>query len=430
MQAARPTRRTALKTSVAFGGYLIAPEVSAAESTSANEQLNIACIGIGGRGAANVNGVKSQNLVALCDVDQQRAGKVFEQHNQAEKFADYRKMFDKLEKQIDAVVVSTPDHTHFHPSMAAMERGKHLYCEKPMAHSVGEVRQMTKMAVKQGVATQLGCQRHALANMHRSVELIQAGAIGDVSEVYSWVGGSRGMPSIPKTFPKVPETVDWDLWLGPAMPRPYDSTYCPYGWRFWWDFGTGETGNWGCHILDIPFWALGLKYPSRVEGSGPEVDDQRTPKQMATKMHFAEQGVDLHWDHASAGPAKLKELGIDGKGMNTLFIGTKGMLLTGFNKLRLLPEEKFADFKAPEPTIPKSPGFYKEWISACKGGEPATCDFRYSGPLAETVLLGNAAYRASGSFDWDGPSLTASGNDAVQPFLKSEYRKGWEVAEV
>lgn len=429
MQTIRPTRRAALQSTLAIGGYWIAPEIEAAESTSANEQLNIACIGIGGRGAANVGGVKSQNLVALCDVDQQRAGKQFEQYGKAEPFADYRKMFDKLEKQIDAVVVSTPDHTHFHPSMAAMQRGKHLYCEKPMAHSVWEVRQMTKLAAKQGVATQLGCQRHAMHNMHRSVELIQAGAIGDVSEVYCWVGGSRGMPSIPNQFPKVPESVDWDLWLGPAMPRPYHSTYCPYGWRFWWDFGTGETGNWGCHILDIPFWALGLTYPSRVDASGPAVDDQRTPKQMATKMRFEEQGIDLHWLHAKSGPPILKTLGIDGKGMNTLFVGSKGMLLTGFDKLKLLPEDQFVDFKSPESTIPKSPGFHKEWINACKGGAAATCDFRYSGPLAETVLLGNAAYRAGG-FDWDAKTLSASGNDKIQPFLQSEFRKGWEVAEV
>ncbi|MEZ6091471.1 MAG: Gfo/Idh/MocA family oxidoreductase [Pirellulaceae bacterium] len=424
----KPTRRTVLQGSLLASGYWIAPEVRAAESKSANELLNIACIGIGGRGSANVGGVSSQNLVALCDVDQQRAGKVFEKYGKAEAFTDYRKMFDKLEKQIDAVVVSTPDHTHFHPSIAAMQRGKHLYCEKPMAHNVWEVRQMAKLAAKQKVATQLGCQRHTLSNMHRSVELIQAGAIGNVSEVHCWVGGDRGMPSVPNEFPKVPEGIQWDVWLGPATPRPYHSTYCPYGWRFWWDFGTGETGNWGCHILDIPFWALKLKYPTRVQASGPPVHAQTTPKQMATMLRFADPQVDLHWYHAKNGPPILKERGLDGKGMNTLFIGSEGMLLTGFNKLKLLPESKFADFKHPEPTIPDSPGFYKEWIAACKGGDPATCDFEYSGPLAEAVLLGNVAYRSEGGFDWDGPTLTASNNERVAPLLKENYRKGWEVS--
>ncbi|MCA9068489.1 MAG: Gfo/Idh/MocA family oxidoreductase [Planctomycetaceae bacterium] len=427
----KPTRRTVLQGSLLASGYWIAPEVRAAESKSANELLNIACIGIGGRGSANVGGVSSQNLVALCDVDQQRAGKVFEKYGKAEAFADYRKMFDKLEKQIDAVVVSTPDHTHFHPSIAAMQRGKHLYCEKPMAHNVWEVRQMTKLAAKQKVATQLGCQRHTLSNMHRSVELIQAGAIGNVSEVHCWVGGDRGMPSVPNEFPEVPEAVQWDLWLGPATPRPYHSTYCPYGWRFWWDFGTGEMGNWGCHILDIPYWALDLKYPTHVEGSGPEVDPRRTPKQMTTKFQFPAEGkrppLTLNWYHASNGPDVLRELGLSGKNANNLFIGTEGMLLCGFGMRKLLPEDKFADYKTPDQTIPDSPGFHKEWITACKGGEPATCHFGYSGPMSETVLLGNAAYRAGGGFDWKADELQATGNPKAEQFLHSYIRKGWEI---
>lgn len=429
MKSVSIDRRSSLKvTSAAVAtGYWIAPEVAAAKSRSANDQLNIACIGIGGRGAQNVGGLKQENLVAFCDVDEQRAGKTYEKYPQVQRFTDFRKMFDALENQIDAVVVSTPDHTHFHPSMWALQRGKHLYCEKPMAHNVSQVRQMTELARKQSVATQLGCQRHTLKVMHRSVELIQSGAIGKVSQVHCWIGGDRGMPAIPTQFPKVRKGVDWDLWLGPAMPRPYHDTYCPYGWRFWWDFGTGETGNWGCHILDIPFWALGLKYPVAVEASGPPVHEQTTPKQMTTRLTFEKPDVDLHWYHAKEGPPILKELGISGRGANTLFIGSEGMLLTGFGDLKLLPEEKFADFKAPPQTIPSSPGFYKEWTAACKGQSPATCHFDYSGPLAEAVLLANNAYRAGGRFDWDASSMTATGNDHVQPLIAPAPRKGWQL---
>ncbi|MEX0819222.1 MAG: Gfo/Idh/MocA family oxidoreductase, partial [Pirellulaceae bacterium] len=391
----RISRRRMLQTSTLTGaGVWLGSAARAADSP--NERLNIACIGVGGRGAANLSGVASQNIVALCDVDDRRAGKAYEQHSKAKKYVDFRKMLDEMDSQIDAVVVSTPDHTHFHPSMMAMQMGKHLYCEKPMAHSVWESREMTKMATKMKVATQLGVQRHTLDNMHRSVELIKAGAIGSVSEVHCWIGGDRGMPTIPTDKPAIPAGLDWDLWLGPAKERPYHPTYCPYGWRFWWDFGTGETGNWGCHILDIPYWALDLKYPTKVAGTGPPVHPQTTPRAMTTSFDFADQGVKLHWYHAKNGPPILQEKGLPERGMNTLFIGSEGMLLTGFSNYKLYPEEKFADFKPPARTIERSPGFYKEWLTACKGGEPATCNFDYSGPLSETVLLGNVAYRVGG----------------------------------
>ena len=420
------TRRQMMKSSALVGaGVWLGSSAVAADSP--NEKLNIACIGIGGRGQANLGGVSSQNIVALCDVDDSRAGKAYDKFPKAKKYYDFRKMLDEMDKQIDAVVISTPDHTHFHPSMKALEQGKHLYCEKPMAHSVWEVREMTKMAAKMKVATQLGVQRHTLTNMHRSVELIKAGAIGKVTEVHSWIGGDRGMTGMPKDKPAVPSHLKWDLWLGPVAARDYHPTYCPYGWRFWWDFGTGETGNWGCHILDIPFWALDLKYPSRVTGSGPEVHPQMASKAMTTSFKFAEQGVTLHWYHAKDGPEILREKKLSAKGMNTLFIGSEGMLLTGFGSHKLLPEDKFADYKRPERSIQKSAGFYNEWFASCKGGPPATCDFAYSGPLTETVLLGNVAYRAQGSFDWDAASLQVSGSDVASDLIRTQFRKGWEV---
>jgi predicted dehydrogenase len=313
----------------------------------------------------------------------------------------------------------------------ALERGKHVYLEKPLAHSVMETRQLVDLAAEKKVATQLGCQRHAIPNMHRVVELIKAKAIGDVTEVYSWMTGNRGMPPSPAMTAPAPDHLKWDLWLGPAKPRPFSTAYAPYEWRFWWDFGTGETGNWGCHILDIPFWALDLKYPTRVDASGPEVHPQTTPKQMASTFAFPADGdrpaLTLHWDHAANGPDVLRELGLRGNGMNNLFIGTEGVLLCGFDRHTLLPEEKFADYERPEQSIPDSPGFHREWVNACKGGPPATCDFSYSGPLAETVLLANAAYRAGGGFDWDGAAAKASGNPRADEFLMSHFEPDWKV---
>ncbi|MEM9586356.1 MAG: Gfo/Idh/MocA family oxidoreductase [Planctomycetota bacterium] len=422
----KTSRRQALQTAVAVGSTCLLSSRARAEGP--NEKLNVACIGVGGRGSANVKGVKSQNIIAMVDVDEQRAGKSFEAYPKAKRYVDYRKMLDELSGELDAVVISTPDHTHFHPAYAAMQLGLHVYLEKPLAHNVWETRTLTDYAKQNGIATQLGSQRHAIPNMHRVVELIQSGAIGTVRQAFSWVGGSRGMPSIPTDTPKPPATLDYDLWLGPAKPRPYHPSFCPYGWRFWWDFGTGETGNWGCHILDIPFWALGLRYPTRVDASGPEPDPQRTPKAMHCTYQFPTSNqnvpIELHWSHGI--PEVVTKRRLPTKGNNTLFIGDQGMLLCGFGQHQLLPAKTFEGFQRPKPSIPDSPGFHNEWIQACKGGTAATCDFDYTGPLAEAVLLGNLAYRAGG-FDWDWQSLTTGNNSDAQALVQEAYRPGWEI---
>lgn len=425
------TRRTALKSTLAIGfGYWLNPTV-AAVSKSPNEKLNVACIGIGGQGNYQVSGVSraGQNIVALCDVDDVKAGKQYDRFPKAEKFYDYRKMLSKMDKQIDAVTVSTPDHTHFHPSMMAMTMGKHLYCEKPMARTVHQVRMMTETAAKSKVATQLGVQRHTITGVHRTVEYIQAGVIGDVKEVHCWVSSSRGMPKVPTDKPPIPSTMKWDLWIGEGKMRPYSPAIAPYKWRFFWDYGTGEAGNWGCHILDIPFWALGLTYPTRVQASGGEVHTVTTPKSMTSRMNFPAVGkrgsVALHWYQGK--PPILKDLDIK-EGGNTLFIGTKGNLICGFGNPKLIPHKGKTLGKLPAKTIPNSPGFHQEWVTACKGGKKATCDFDYSGPLAETVILANTAFRAGPDpFDWDAKTLTAKGNDNVAHYLQEEPRKGWET---
>lgn len=406
------------------------------------DRLNVAAIGIGGRGAANLAGMRGQNVVALCDVDEARAAKAFDAHPKARRFSDFRAMFDACDRQIDAVVISTPDHTHFHPAWWTLERGKHLYLEKPLAHEVHEVRRLCEAARARGLATQLGSQRHALAGLRAVVELVKAGTIGTVTEVHSWIASDRGMPQPLGEATASPATLDWDLWLGPLPARPYRPGLAPYDWRFWWEYGTGETGNWGCHILDIPFWALDLGHPVRVSGGGPEPDPDRTPKSLVSRLDFPARTsasgtrlapVSLHWHQGR--PPILDERGLDepdaegrrpSRDANTLFIGSDGMLLCGFDGWRLLPEDRFAGVTKPPQTLTPSPGFYREWFDACRGGPAATCHFGYAGPLTESVLLANIAYRVQGEFAWDATALT-SGRADVDALLRREYRPGWQV---
>ena len=416
----------------AGAGYFAGHGAAAARAEGPNDKLNVAVIGVGGQGGANLRGVSSQNIVAVCDVDERRAGKAFEQFAAGGRFTDFRKMFDALEKEIDAVVVSTPDHTHFHPAWWAMERGKHVYLEKPLAHEVEEVRRLTVAAREKKLATQLGNQRHANRGLREAVAIVKSGAIGEVKEAHSWIASGRGMPKAPGEPGAVPAGLDWDLWLGPCPERPYTNGFAPYDWRFWWEFGTGETGNWGCHILDIPFWALDLVYPVHVSGSGPDPDANRTPTAMATRLDFPARGslppVALHWYQGR--PPIAAEKGATDKSFNTLFLGSEGVLACGFDSWKLLPEDKFAGYqgpgKGPEPAMPPSPGFHKEWIAACRGGQPASCNFDYSGPMTESVLLANIAYRIQGDFAWDALALEASRAD-VTTLLRREYRKGWEA---
>jgi predicted dehydrogenase len=454
------TRREMLKTSTILGaGALFLPSGVLTRGESPNEKLNIAFIGLGNQGKFQLDNLgrmrNEVNFVALCDVNDTMAGKAYGDHPGAKKYYDFRKMFDDMENSIDAVAISTPDHTHYHATMRALRCGKHVYLEKPMARTIYECRNITTTAAEMNVATQLGCQRHAMPNMIRVVELVKSGAIGDVTEVHSWITGTRGMPEIPAATTAPPDTLKWDLWLGPC-PKDWKysvskninpngkevGTHAPYWWRFWWDFGTGETGNWACHILDIPYWALDLKYPIKVSASGPDIDPERTPKEMHVIYDYPARGnlppVKLYWSHTNT-PACYEKFGIprnitnkEGQNLNlfagTLFVGSKGMLLTAFDRHILLPQETFADFEYPDSFIPQSPGFHREWINACKGGTPATCNFNYTGPIAEAGVLGNEAYRAGHkTFDWDGENVIAKNCPEVQAALKPEFRKGWEL---
>ncbi|MDR1492765.1 MAG: Gfo/Idh/MocA family oxidoreductase [Planctomycetaceae bacterium] len=438
-------RRQMLKTSaVAGAGFWIARSGIFAQGQSPNEKLNVAVVGIGGQGRYSIDNLKAENIVGLCDVDEKRAGNAWELFPSAKRYQDFRKMYDEMDKQIDAVVVATPDHTHYHPAVAAIRMKKHIYCEKPLAHSPAECRIITTEAEKMGVASQIGAQRHAYPNMHRVTELIKSGAIGTVKESHAWIGGDRGMPETPKDFPEVPATLNWEQWIGPAKMRPYSPSYCPYHWRFFRDFGTGETGNWSCHILDIPYSALDLAYPIHVAAEGPEVDATRTPKSMHCTFQYAARGdlppVTLHWYHTTAAPV-IEKYELQKKYVNTLtkkefgfpssagalFVGEKGLLLAGFDNHVLLPTDKFADFKYPEKFVPDSHGFHREWINACKGGTAASCNFNYSGPMAETAILGNAAYYAGcKSFDWDAKNMLAINCPEMEPLIKPEFFNGWK----
>jgi len=402
-----------------------------AENGSPNEKLDIAVIGVGGRGRANLNAVARENVVALCDVDEERAGDAFERFPKAKKYHDFRKMLDEMDKQIDAVVVSTPDHTHAVAVAMALKMGKHGYCEKPLTHSVYESRVLAELAAKHKVVTQLGTQHHAKSHFRRVVEVIQSGAIGPVHDVRVWIGGSRGGGERPTDTPPIPPHLKWELWLGPAAYRAYHPDYVPYKWRFWWDFGTGETGNLGCHMLDLPFWALGLRHPTLIEAKGPPVHPETTPKSMKVRFRFPARGglpaVTFTWSHGSR-PAQLSTVSDPSKwGSGMLFVGDKGMLLASLSQWKLLPESEFADFEPPEPSIPDSIGHHKEWIVACKEGGQTTCNFGYSGALNEAVLLGNAAYRVGQKLEWDAANVKAANCPEAEPYINRPYRDGWAL---
>jgi len=436
----RISRRDMLRTSaVAAGVWTMTGTLSRGQDASPNEKLNIAGIGVGGRGAANVSGVASENLVALCDVDESRASKTFEQFPKAKRYQDFRKMLDELHGQIDAVVIGTPDHTHAPAGVMAMKLGKHCYCEKPLTHSVYEARLMATVARENNLVTQMGTQIHAETNYRRVVELIKTGAIGPVREVHAWLGArfsdaatptNMSQPDAPTDRPPVPEGLDWDLWLGPAGYRPYHSAYAPFSWRYWWNFANGQLGDFFCHYCDVAFWALDLRHPTTIEAQGP-VHPESAARWTIARQQYASRGdlppVTLHWYNGGPYPELVKERNVPQWGSAVLFIGTDGMLITDYGRHQLLPENKFVDFKRPEPFIPNSIGHHREWIEACKTGGVTTCNFDYSGALTEAALLCNVALRTGKKIEWNAADMKAVGVPEADALLRREYRTGWTL---
>lgn len=436
-------RRSFLKATAALGaaGFAI-PAI--AQSGSANEKLNIAVVGPGGRGFGNLMDIVHENIVAFADVDQRRAADAYAKCPDAKRFVDFREMLDKMDKEIDAVLVSTPDHTHAPPAVMAMKMGKHCYCEKPLAHEVYEVRKMREIAAKNKLATQMGTQIHAGDNYRRVVELVQGGAIGPVRKVHVWSAAVYGNVKLPTDKPPVPPELNWDMWIGPAPYRDYHPCYVPFAWRNWLDFGSGTLGDFGCHYGDLAFWALKLHYPTSVQVvDGPEPDPQATPLGLVIDYEFPERAgmppVKYTWYDGGKKPAVLQKLsddfdkGTDKKdslmwGSAVLFEGDEGCLLSDYSNHVLLPKEKYADFKRPDPTIPSSIGHHNEWIQACKTGSPTTCNFDYSGALSEAVLLGMVSYRVGcKKLDWDGENLKATNCPEADAFIRREYREGWTL---
>lgn len=436
----KTTRRTFLSQMALTGTSLVILSNSGSvRGTPANNKLNIAGIGVGGRGGADIQGVKNENLVALCDVDWDRAAPTLKQFPKAKRYHDFRRMLEAIGKDIDAVVVGTPDHTHAPAGVMAMKMGKHCYCEKPLTHHVYEARVMAETAAKHNLVTQMGTQIHAGDNYRRAVELVQSGAIGPVKEVHVWLGANFNGPPVPTNMaqpdaptdrPPVPESLDWDLWLGPAPYRPYSPKYAPFAWRYWWNFANGQLGDFFCHYCDLAFWALKLKHPTTIEAQGP-VHPESTAKWTIAKQHYPARGdlppVDLTWYNGGGYPAFLKEKGIPQWGNAVLFIGADGMLIADYSKHQLLPESKFADFQRPEPFIPNSIGHHREWVEACKTGGPTTCNFDYSGALTEAALLCNVALRTGKKLNWDAQNLKATGCPEADPLLRRPYRAGWTL---
>ncbi|MFK8113990.1 MAG: Gfo/Idh/MocA family protein [Rubripirellula sp.] len=427
----QPNRRAFAKTAGAIALTTgVWSEVPAQESKSANQKLKLICVGTANRAAADVDGVKGEDIVALCDVDRNHLDRSAAKLNVTNKYADYREMITEQSGKVDGIVIATADHNHAPATIRAINEGMHVYCEKPLTHTIHEARIIAEAAKAKGVVTQMGTQIHAGSNYRRVVEIVQAGVLGDIKEVHVWVGKGWGGGELPTKTELPPEHLNWDLWLGPAQERPYaKGVYHPAQWRRWWEFGQGTLGDMGCHYMDLPFWALKLRHPIECEAEGPEVHPETCPLGLSVRYKFPQRGnlppVDLTWYDGTKIPREVAGEKVPGSGV--MFIGSEGNMFANYGSYKLFPKEKFADFAPPEKTIPESIGHHAEWIQACKDGSSTTCNFDYSGALTETVLLGNVAYRIGKKVDWDAKTLKATNAPEADKYIRKQYRPGWEV---
>ena len=440
------SRRSFLKSaSLASAATVAFPHVlRSQQGKSANNKLNVACIGVGGRGNAAVSAMKGENLVAFCDVDDVRAASTFKANPDVPRFRDYRQLFDKLGSKIDAVTISTPDHMHFPIAMAAMALGKHVFVEKPMCHTIAETRIMAKIAREKKLATQMGNQGHAAEGTRLLKEWYQAGVLGEVKEIHSWTDrpiwpqGVKGHDHS-KMMPVVPRTLDWDLWLGVAAQREFDPAYLPFNWRGFWDFGTGALGDMGCHMMDGGFWAFDLPAPTTVEAVSANATAISAPTASVVTYQFAARGarpaLKWVWYDGNMEPVIPPELELERKlpDNSTLIVGTKATVLCQANyyTIRIVPETKMQAMASslPPKTIPRIPAgnHFAEWIGACKGGTPAGANFDYSARLTEMVLLSNVAVRARRRIDWDSAAMKVTNLPAANEFITKQYRPGFGV---
>jgi predicted dehydrogenase len=412
-----------------------------------NNRLNIGVIGCGGRGGFAVQHSAGENIAALCDVAEDRLNQVGQAHPQARKYLDFRKLLDEAQG-LDAVAVCTAEHTHAFATLWALQQGKHVYCEKPLTHSIEEARVIARAAASARVATQMGIQIHAAPNYHRVVELIQSGVIGPVHESHVWVSRAWGwqtpqeaaanqdivhVQDRPTGSSPIPAGLHWDLFLGPAPKRPFHEIYWPGPkWYRWWDFGSGTMSDMGSHLNDLPFWALKLRDPLTIEAEGPPPHPEIAPASMLARYTYGPRGnlppVTMTWYQGTRKPLYYTERTIPQWDMAILFVGAQGMLLSDYGRHVLLPEEKFKDFRPPAPSIPPSPGHFEEWLAACKTGKPTSADFEYSAALTIANHLGNVAYRVGRKLEWDPVAFQAPNVPAADELIRKTYHNGWKLS--
>ncbi len=414
---------------------LLGPLVASGQTTK--EKINIACVGVGGKGWSDMLETSvGHNIVAICDIDEQRLAKAGEKFPKAKRYTDWQKLLEQ--KDIDALTISTPDHMHAPVTMSAMQLGKHVYTQKPLTHDVFESRQLTKVANENKLITQMGIQHHATARLKLAVHAIQSGAIGKVKETHVWTDRpgtfwKQGQDRPEKTD-QVPKSVHWDTWLGVAPERPFVAgVYHPFHWRGWWDFGTGALGDMGCHLIDPVINALELGPPKTITAEGPKPSAESGPEWCIVHYTFpgtkqTTETVDVHWYEAGLQPdRKLFQAPDDWAGSKNgvLYIGEKGNLFLGFPEMpELFPKMKFAGYKWPEL---KDHNHYQEWTNAVATGGTTSCPFSYAGPLTETVLLGNVAYRSGKTIQWDSKNMKAKGEPTADQYIKRNYRNGWNI---
>jgi predicted dehydrogenase len=443
---AKLTRRQFLEEGAAASLLTIVPRRAIGRGqTPPSDRLNIAGIGVGGMGAANLRALESENIVALCDVDWKYAAPTFARYPGAQAFRDYRVMLEKR-KDIDAVVIATPDHTHAVITLAAMAAGKHVYTQKPLTHDVWEARRLALAAKDSKVTTQMGIQGHSGEGIRLVVEWIRAGLIGEVSEVDGWCDlsyypwghayWSSKWGERPTDAPAVPDGLDWDLWIGPAPTRPYHPAYHPLVWRCWWDFGVGMMGDRGAHTLDAAVWALELDAPETVEATSCGLNAETHPLTAIVTYRFPARGarppVKLTWYEGTRAP-RPEELE-DGRKMpdegGLIFKGTKGKIMCGVygDGPRLIPEKLMQAAARPEKSIPRVEGSHEmEWARACKAGKKAGAAFEYSGRLTEICLLGNVAKKLDAKIVWDAMNLRVTNNADAEALIRRPYRQGWSL---
>lgn len=440
------SRRDFMNSAAAAAAFTIIPRhvLGGKAYAAPSDKLNIACIGIGGRGGANLNGVRRENIVALCDVDKKQGGKAFENYPRAKHYTDFRKMLDEVDNQIDAVVVSTPDHTHAVACMDAIRRGKHLYCEKPLAHSIYEIRELMKAAREHKVITQLGNQGHSDNSIRIFCEWIWDGAIGNVHTIHAACNANHcriGLLSKRNEKHEIPPGLDWDLWLGPAKYRPYNPMYLPGSWRAWMPFGSGTIGDWICHVVDPSFWALDLGAPTSIQAEArnynPKKHSDTFPAGSKITFKFPANDkrgpVTLFWYSGIEKiphPDELEE-GRKVPDTGAIVIGDKGAIMHGSHGaggVRIIPEKKMKAYKLPEQRIPRIKGHHQDWLEAVMNNRPAGSNFDYGGPLTELARLGIISIQMLGhKLNWDSENMRFTNCDEANQYINPPSRKGWTL---